>query len=382
MTDIVVPKLNNNDATYTLVEWLFDDGQTVPPDGVVAVVETSKAAQDLVASQGGVLHRLVDVHTECRFGDVIGHLFATEEDRQRFLRTAGAAQRPAEPDEDDIVVTEPARKLIQQLGIGHEQLLALGRKVIKRADVEDLVRAGARAHTPSGVVHTLPRRQWAVADVVARSHGSIPTAFSVMKIYAGAALQARRKLAGATGRVIGVPELLIKVVAAVRERHPLFFGSFQDDRTVLVPDGAHVGVTIDAGKGLYVPVVRDAHTRSVADIADTLKEFHGKAVHESFREADLAGANIGLSLNTYTDVILTKPIVLPGNTCMLSLCGLEQELVLRKPDGVAVRPYFQLGIAYDHRAVNGRDAMLFLRDIKARFEGRDRLDALLQPVST
>jgi 2-oxoglutarate dehydrogenase E2 component (dihydrolipoamide succinyltransferase) len=376
--EVLVPKLNNNDVTYTLVEWLFQNGEEVQADEPVAVIETSKAAEDLIASSPGVLHRAAEVHTECRFGDVIGYIFPTEQDRREFLDGREADGPDSEPIEGDMLVTEPARELIHQRGIGHDQLLALGKKIIIRTDVENLVRAGARAQTAAGVMHTLPRRQWAVADVVTRSHRQIPSAFSVIKISATSISDVRRRLADQGHQVVGLPEFLIRAAAGLRARHPLFFGSYQDDdHTVLVPDGTHVAVTVDAGRGLYMPVVRDAGQKTVAQIGELLREFHVKAAHESFKELDLAPGNIGLSLNMYTGVILTHPIVLPSHTCMLSLSGIERELVLRKSAAPTARPFFHLGIAYDHRAINGRDAMLFLRDIKITFESAERLTALL-----
>jgi 2-oxoglutarate dehydrogenase E2 component (dihydrolipoamide succinyltransferase) len=376
--EILVPKLNSNDATYTLVEWLLQDGEEARAGQPVAVIETSKAAEDLVAPSSGLLHRTAEVHTECRFGDAIGYIFPAEQDRLEFLDSHETDGAGGEPAEGDILITEPARELIHQRGIGHGQLLALGKKIILRTDVENLIRGGAQAQTPAGVMHTLPRRQWAVADVVTHSHRQTPTAFSVIKISAVATSDLRRRLADQGQPVVGLPELMIRATAGLRERHPLFFGSYRDDdHTVLVPEGAHVAVTVDAGSGLYTPVIRDADRKKVAQIGAILREFQVKAAHGSFKELDLAHGNIGLSLNMYTGVILTHPIVLPSHTCMLSLSGIEREIVLEKSGAPGTRPYFHLGIAYDHRVVNGRDTMLFLRDIKITFETAERLDALL-----
>lgn len=392
MFDIVVPKLNNNDATYVLVEWCYDDGETVPPDATVAVVETSKAAEDLVATEGGVLHRARAVNTECAFGDVIGRLFGSAEDRDRYLSGSnghGSAKfngndphcalrngaAPAAPPVADIVVTEPAQELVRKFGVRPEQLQSLGRRVIRRADVELLVLSNQQ---PAGEVYPLSRRQRAVAEVVTRSHNTVPTAFTVLRVHATEALAARRWLSARTGQVIGIPELVIKAMAGLREKYPLFFGSLREDNTVHVPDGAHVGVTVDVGKGLCVPVVADADRRSVTEIAEVLRGFHATALRDAFEESALAGANIALSVNNYSDVVLVRPIVFPGHSCMLSVAGLQQSFVLtHKGHKVEPRQYFDLGIAYDHRVINGRDAVLFGKDIKMVLESADRLAELL-----
>src|SRR5579875_2228682 len=82
MPDITIPKLNTIDTSYTLVEWLFADGAEVPADSAVAVVETSKAATELVCAEGGFLRRMAEPPAECAAGTVIGHVFASAAERQ------------------------------------------------------------------------------------------------------------------------------------------------------------------------------------------------------------------------------------------------------------------------------------------------------------
>jgi len=123
-------------------------------------------------------------------------------------------------------------------------------------------------------------------------------------------------------------------------------------------------VTLDAGQGLYVPVVKDADTRSLAEIADVLADFRISALRGSFRESELAGGNITISLSNDPDIVLARPIIFPGQACMLCLCGTQQELYLSDAEQIAVRHYANLGLSYDHRVINGRDAALFLRGIK------------------
>jgi 2-oxoglutarate dehydrogenase E2 component (dihydrolipoamide succinyltransferase) len=183
----------------------------------------------------------------------------------------------------------------------------------------------------------------------------------------------QREMRVRTGRATGTVELLVMALAGLRERYPLFFGAFQEDRTVLVPDGAHIGVTIDVGDGLYLPVIRDASSRSFNEIADALADFQRKARGNGFRPEELSGGNIGLSLSAYTDVIVSQPIVFPGHSCMVSLTGTQR---VREPGGVGT---FCLGLSYDHRVINGRDAVMFLRELKAVFERRGRLQALAFP---
>src|SRR4051812_26774092 len=108
--EIVVPTLNSNDAGYVLTTWLFSDGDQVPAGAEIAVLETSKVAEGLTSDAGGVLQRRLTELQECRPGEVIGRLFPDEQQRQRFL-AAETSNSPATAD-PDLVITEPARKLI------------------------------------------------------------------------------------------------------------------------------------------------------------------------------------------------------------------------------------------------------------------------------
>jgi 2-oxoglutarate dehydrogenase E2 component (dihydrolipoamide succinyltransferase) len=220
--DLTIPKFNSNDATYVLTEWLFADGDVVPAGADVALVETSKATQELACDEGGILEHRLGIRQECKPGQVIGHLFADEaERRDGATRTAGGedATDPAEP-----VLTAPARELAERNGIPADALRALGRKVIRRTDVEELLAA-----RPAAVehVHVPSRGQRAVAEVVDRSHRTIPAAYAVVDVSVDHAVDELRRYGERTKVTAGLPELLVLVVAGLRERFPLPFATLR-----------------------------------------------------------------------------------------------------------------------------------------------------------
>ncbi|MGB3438340.1 MAG: 2-oxo acid dehydrogenase subunit E2 [Actinophytocola sp.] len=358
MTELVVPKLNNNDDSYTLVEWLAEDGAEVRAGDAVAVIETSKAATDLEVERDGVLHRAVPALAECTYGDVIARVFASDQQRQDFLAT----QRTEVVDQqrEQVVVTNSAREAAQRLGVPLERLRELGKKVVKQADVEGLV-------TPEDAV-TLTRAQRAVAAVVTESHRDVPAALAVMKVHVDSALRRARQFGRQTGSLIGLPELLVAAVAGLRARFPSFFAARVDDRSIRLADAAHVGVTVDVGTGLFVPVIRSADDLATDRVANTLMEFRERALAGGFESKDLAGANIMVSLHTDQDVVLAAPIVYPGQTCVVCLAGVTHELALDETGEVTSHRVVNISIVYDHRVVNGREAVAFLQAIKEELE--------------
>ncbi|MEE1784664.1 2-oxo acid dehydrogenase subunit E2 [Streptomyces sp. SP17BM10] len=365
MTEIALPKLNNNDTEYELTEWLVDDGQWVSAGDVIAVVETSKSAVDFEAEQDGHVHRVVQERGTCRVGDVIAHVFATEQEREAFAAEAAARAVVAPEPDAEVVLTASARELAKSAGIDHERLRSLGRRVVRREDVEALL---ADRGQPATDGFALSRIQQAVAAVVTESHRTVPSAFVAVKVEVAAAQKHARRLGKESGTLVGLPELVVKAMARLREQFPLCYATGWDGGTVRLAETARIGVTIDAGAGLFVPVVGKAEVQSVAEIADTLLEFRTKAAAEGFAEADLADANIMLSLHTDPGVVTAGPIVFPGQSAVVCLAATHTELVLDEDGEVTPSKVALVSMVYDHRVLNGRDAVQYLSALKALIE--------------
>ncbi|MEV4014611.1 2-oxo acid dehydrogenase subunit E2 [Nonomuraea angiospora] len=374
MTELRVPKLNNNDTEYLLVEWLAEDGAGVVKGDPVVVLETSKAAEELMAEADGVLRRTAETGATCRPGDVIAHISDGSAPAPAAAEPGAAADSPApapavgEPGaaggDSGPIVTAPAQALIDEHGVDPARIRALGKKVIKRADVLALLETGADDAQP------LPAVQRAVAAAVTRSHQTIPAAFTAVKLDAGPAIARARALSKEARALIGLPELLVSAVASLHGQFPMCFAEPVTpdgpggELTVRPSPGPNVGVTVDVGTGLYVPVLRDADRLSVKEIAERLTAYRTKAAQAAFREDDLAGGNIVVTLHTDTAVLLAVPIVFPGQTCALSLCAPQHEFALDSAGNVVKRTTVTLGLAFDHRLVNGREAAMFLNAIR------------------
>lgn len=384
MADIRIPKLNNNDQTYTLVEWLAADDEPVKPGDAIATLETSKAAEDLVCDDAGVLWHVTPAGSECQPGDVIAQVVAPGTERTAEAQVGALA--PAAADEagaDEPVITQAAQALADELSIGADQLRELDTKVVRAVDVEQLAadtgadaNAGADAETGAASpdrTYRLPPVQQAVARTVRRSHQDIPAAYTVVKVEVGAAQAAARQLGIKFRKLVGLPELLIAAVASLYQEYPLFFAAPQDDDTMVLAEAAHVGLTIDADNGLFVPVVKNASARTIEDIAAAVGEFRLSASRGRFSEQDLSGGNISIALHRDPDVVFAIPLIFPGQTCCLALAGAQQELIRDEEGNVTARTVTNIGLAYDHRFVNGAQALQFLQSIKAAVESPDGL---------
>ncbi|MGW0203124.1 2-oxo acid dehydrogenase subunit E2 [Nonomuraea sp. NPDC003201] len=197
------------------------------------------------------------------------------------------------------------------------------------------------------------------------SHQTIPAAYTAIKVDVGKATTTARDLTKRLRKLVGLPDLLIAAVARLHQDFPLCFATLMDEGTAAVPDAPNVGVTIDLGTGLYVPVIRDAHGKGIEEIAGELAGFRRLAQRGGFRQEHFDGGNIVVTLHHDRDIVMAIPIVFPGQACALALTSPQRE---------GERTVAVIGLAYDHRLVNGRDAVLFLQALKealeaASFEG-------------
>ncbi|MFD3581572.1 2-oxo acid dehydrogenase subunit E2 [Streptomyces sp. NPDC058683] len=366
MYEIAVPRLNGNDDSCHLTEWSVPHGGRVDEENPVAVVETSKAAAEIYGDTEGILHHEVPVGVECRVGQTIGYVFSDEQERQEYLLTR-PARSAAEPvgsaDDRGFTLTAPARRLAAEAGLTEEQLRSLGKRIVREADVEALVQV---ATVKEGIA--LTPRQRMIARVVSRTHQTVPDAFVAVKVPCDALLDRLRAFNTEHQQTVGLPEAVIKLLAGLKPSFPAFFGHLVDGEHLTTPGpGAGIGVTIDVGTGLFVPVVRDAETLTIVEITDRLMDFRIKALRDSFHEDDLGGGQLSVSLNTDPDVLMAVPIILAPQVAMVSIASVQTELVL-KEGTVTQRRHFSAGLAYDHRAVNGREAVQFLTAFRTAVE--------------
>jgi pyruvate/2-oxoglutarate/acetoin dehydrogenase E1 component/pyruvate/2-oxoglutarate dehydrogenase complex dihydrolipoamide acyltransferase (E2) component len=324
---ITIPKLNNNDTSYILLNWLVGDGQEVTAGSPIAEIETSKAVEELAAEAAGILRVAIPAGAECKPGDVIARL-----DR------------------------EPAGQLASHAGNG--EVTSRG-----RTGMEPL---------------PLSRGQMQVNHVVTASHRDIPAAFVVVKANIDAVRSAGSTLAEAAGGAVGLLEILVMAVAMLRPRFPACFGTLAEAGEARVAGGAHIAVTLDAGNGLYLPVIQSADLRSVADIADQLSAMRMKALRGTFTESDQAGANIVISWNNEPGVTLVQPLIPPGLACAVSVSGTGSEISVTPQGTLTEHDVVNLGLAHDHRLVNGREAASFLCELAAILSDEQALARLIR----
>lgn len=218
--------------------------------------------------------------------------------------------------------------------------------------------------------------QPAVAAVVSRSHATIPPGFAVVRVRVDETLTYARRAIRRLRTLVGLPELAVLVVGRLRADFPHCYSIPMDEGvTDQAPGGTHVGVSIDVGTGLYVPVVRDADRLGLREIGDTLLGYRRAAIRGAFRSTVLTGATIMVTLGT-DDVLFTRPIIFPGQVCAVSVGAATPRPQWNPHTGQPeTTTVVQIGLSYDHRLLGARDAVDYLQALRARLESPGGLDA-------
>jgi pyruvate/2-oxoglutarate/acetoin dehydrogenase E1 component/pyruvate/2-oxoglutarate dehydrogenase complex dihydrolipoamide acyltransferase (E2) component len=312
--EISVPKLNSNDATCIVVEWLVEEGATVDADDAVAVVETSKSTEEIVTGQDGVLHILVPAGHECAPGDTIAYVGGAEPDA-----SSGA----------DVTPVPASEKAFQ------------------------VIRDPSASSGPGQAVTT--------------SHGEIPSAFSLVRVRVDAALDQVSRLTPAA-HPVGLTELVVRAIAICRKDFPLAFGVLSGPDKVYVPDRAHVAVTGDCAMADGFRTIRAVEQLPLTEIAALLARPSAGSVQENESAVPTDGANIALAVHGQADLLLVQEIVPPPLACIASLTGISRDIALSAEGEPCEQQTVGLGLSYDHRIINGRTANALLLRLKKLIE--------------
>ena len=398
--NIVVPEVGESIVDARVAKWLRKEGDTVSAGDPLVELETDKVDLEVGAPQAGVLSRIDRKDGEdVKVGEVLGVI-----DESRAGASAPAvskvespAPESSSPKERDKTPrsTPSARKAAEQHEVDLSQVRGSGDAGrVMRRDVEQAARGaspvakpptdGANAK-PSPPVSEAPRRpagdrteervrmskrRATIARrlVEAQSTAAMLTTFNEVDMSAVMALRERHKQSFKErhGVGLGIASFFVKAsIGALREFPPVN-AEIQGDEIVL-KHYYDIGVAVGASEGLVVPVLRDADRLSFADLEKQIRDFARRAEDGSLSLADLKGGTFTITNGGVFGSLLSTPILNPPQVAILGLHKIQE-----RPVGVngqvVLRPMMYVALTYDHRIVDGSEAVRFLVRIKALVE--------------
>jgi 2-oxoglutarate dehydrogenase E2 component (dihydrolipoamide succinyltransferase) len=392
IVEVKVPQLSESVAEATLLDWHKKEGERVSRDENLIDIETDKVVLELPAPADGVLVRILKKAKESvGSGDVIAQI--DTEGKAAAAAPAAPDQKPAVPEKPKTApaVMPAAQKIAAEKGIDTSRIQGTGRDGrVTKGDVRDTRTAPKPAplQQPPPPVNIdqltsgrpeqrvpMSRLRQRVAErlVQSQSTAAILTTFNEVNMAPVIELRKRyqERFEKEHGVRLGFMSFFIKAAVHALKRFPLVNASI--DGTDIVYHGYFdIGVAVGSPRGLVVPIVRDADRMSFAEIEKKIGDFGKRAQDGKLTLEELTGGTFSISNGGVFGSMLSTPIINPPQSAILGVHATKERPVAENGQ-VVVRPMNYLALSYDHRIIDGREAVLFLVSIKDALEDPARL---------
>jgi 2-oxoglutarate dehydrogenase E2 component (dihydrolipoamide succinyltransferase) len=402
-TEVKVPVLGESITEATLGQWLKKPGEPVAVDEPIASLETDKVAVEVPSPVAGIMGAYaVEEGATVNVGAVIASIDAGTGAAAAPAAAAAAvapavtstaAPAPAAGSENSDLPLSPAvRRLVLELGIDPSKIKGTGKD--GRLTKEDVVAAAkgapapattsASTATPAASAPTGARQEERVKMTrlrqtiakrlkSAQDTAALLTTFNDVDMSAVIEARATYKdlFEKKHGVRLGFMGFFTKAVALAARDVPAVNAQIDGDE-IVYHNYLDVSVAVSAPNGLVVPVVRNADAMSFAQIEKAIGDFGAKAKAGALTMDDMSGGTFTISNGGVFGSLMSTPIINPPQSAVLGLHRIEDRAVVR--DGqVVVRPMMYLALSYDHRLIDGREAVTFLKIVKEAIEDPTRL---------
>jgi 2-oxoglutarate dehydrogenase E2 component (dihydrolipoamide succinyltransferase) len=385
--EIKVPRLPESVADATLVKWHKKAGDAVARDENLADLETDKVVLEVPAPVAGVLKEIrVDAGATVTSDQLLaiveaGGIAASAPAPTVPAKSAATSSAP-EASKNSAKVSPAARRVAEERGIDPASVAPSGRAgVVTKADVS--------AHTPTVPVASfgggdpgrverrvpMTRLRSRIAErlVTAQATQALLTTFNEVDLLAVQELRARHKdrFEKANGVKLGYSSFFVRAAVEALRRFPVINAAV-DGGDIVYREFYDIGVAVSTERGLVVPVLRDADTLGFAQIEQAVGDFAARARSGTLTMEDLTGGTFSITNGGVFGSLLSTPIVNFPQSAILGMHKIQDRPVV--VDGqIAVRPMMYLALTYDHRLIDGKEAVQFLVAIKDALEDPARL---------
>ena len=394
-TEIKVPVLGESISEATLGQWLKKPGEAVALDEPIASLETDKVAIEVGAPIAGVMGAYsVEEGATVNVGAVIGMIEAGSSAAATPAVAAAAAPAPvATTDVADLTLSPAVRRLVLEQGIDPTKVKGSGKDGrLTKEDVLAAAKGGAPAAPAAAPASAPPvvaassgdraeervkmtRLRQTIAKRLkeAQNTAALLTTFNDCDMSAVMATRERYKesFEKKHGVKLGFMSFFAKAACLALKDFPSVNAQIQGDEIVYF-DYVDLSVAVSAPNGLVVPVIRNIDQMGFADIEKAIGSLGKRAKDGSLTMDDMKGGTFTISNGGVFGGLMSTPIINPPQSAVLGLHRIEDRPVVRGGE-IVIRPMMYLALSYDHRLIDGREAVTALKTIKEAIEDPTRL---------
>jgi 2-oxoglutarate dehydrogenase E2 component (dihydrolipoamide succinyltransferase) len=411
--EVKVPRLAESISEATLVEWLKPDGAAVRADEPIATLETDKAAVEIVADIAGKLTHVRKPGDVVKVGDVLGRIAVASGSGGRVSTTIASAapavatppvdSRTAEPAPNATAAPKPAakepalspavRRIVEERALDPAAITGTGPggRILK----EDALRqaaapkpvskevplpaaepeVGAEPTTEGDRVVPMSRIRLKIAErlVQAQHTAAILTTFNEIDMSRVMDVRTRYKDAFEKkwGVKLGFMSFFARACVQALSDVPAVNAEIRGT-DIVYHSAVHLGIAASTERGLVVPVVRDAHARDLASLEREIARMAQRARDGLLTPQELSGGTFTITNGGVFGSLLSTPILNPPQSGILGMHKIEKRPIV-VDDVIQVRPMMYVALSYDHRLIDGQQAVTFLVRVKERLEDPERM---------
>jgi len=393
--DVKIPPMGESISTGILAKWHVKNGDTVKPEQPLFELETDKITSEGSAEAAGVITLKVDAGTEVRIGQVVatienGAAGAAAAERQPATPAAAAPAPPAAaPAAAAAAVASPAvRRLAAETGVNPAEVAGTGKAGrVTKGDMLAAAAVPSPAPAPAAPTPAAPkagerqtrrkltplRQKIAERLVTAQHSAALLTTFNEVDMSAVMALRAKHQeeFVKKYGFKLGFMSFFVKAVVHALKEVPAINTQVEGD-TLVQNHYYDIGVAVSTEKGLMVPVIRGCDTLGMPAIERAITDAAGRAREGKITLNDLEGGVFTITNGGTFGSLLSTPIINPPQSAILGMHAINDRPVAVAGQ-VVIRPMMYVALTYDHRLVDGREAVTFLVKVKQEIEDPARL---------
>ncbi|MDP9142268.1 MAG: 2-oxoglutarate dehydrogenase complex dihydrolipoyllysine-residue succinyltransferase [Pseudomonadota bacterium] len=401
--EIKVPQLPESVSSATVAAWHVKAGDAVGREQNLADLETDKVVLEVPAPEGGVLKEIrVQAGATVKSGDILGIIevgaksAAASQPAEKATATTAAAVSAAPASADNDGQSPAVRKLLSELGLDASRITGTGKggrltpEDVKSYAAQPKAAAAAPTSAPKAAAASLPlgareeqrvpmtriRARIAERLLDAKNNTAMLTTFNEVDLKAVSDLRARYKaeFEKAHGVKLGFMSFFVRAAVEALKKYPVLNASV--DGSDIVYHGYYdIGIAVSSERGLVVPILRDVDQLSLAGIEKAIGEYGARAKANKLTMEDLTGGTFSITNGGVFGSMMSTPILNPPQSAILGMHGITERPVVVNGQ-IEIRPMMYLAMSYDHRIIDGKEAVLGLRTIKECLE--DPAKILLQ----
>jgi 2-oxoglutarate dehydrogenase E2 component (dihydrolipoamide succinyltransferase) len=403
MTEILVPTLGESVSEATVATWLKKEGEAVKADEPIVELETDKVTLEVNAPSDGVLTKISAAEGDnVEVGALLGQIEAGAAASDAAPKESKAAEAPKEEtvSDDDEKLSPAVQKMVDEHSLDASKIAGTGKdgRLIKEDVQKFLDTHGKAAETPAPdavPVHKvetpaapvrgagereervrMTRLRQSIAKRLKEAQNTAAMLTTFNEVDMSAVMDLRKQYKDAFekkhGAKLGFMSFFVKACVAALNEYPAVNAEIQGDE-IVYKNYCDIGVAVSTPQGLVVPVLRGCENRSMAGVESGIVELGTKARDGKISMDDMMGGSFTITNGGVFGSLMSTPILNAPQSAILGMHKIQQRPMVMPDGSIQARPMMYTALSYDHRVIDGREAVSFLVRIKESLEDPQRL---------